>query len=209
VFQIGVTHGRLKERDKALENYERARDLQTEWLIKYEDSAQSQSSLGIYLHNLGNTYRDAGRLDESEATLRAAVKHHGTSVQRAPGSAEMRLALSSSYAALGTTLRLRNKIGEAVDVTCQRQKLWTKEPKELVLVARDLAKCAALVGKDKQKLTDTERAEQDRIADLALAALRQAGELGHRDWKDVESAAVFAPLRGRPALQELLGKYKM
>src|SRR5262249_2639776 len=188
---------------------EGARDGQLELLYKFSESSQVHSSLSTYLHNLGRAYRKANRLDEAEATLRDAVKHQATAMGRGSAPAEIRALLSGSYAALADVLRTRGKIADAVTCTCERQKLWPKQPAELALVARDLVKCAALVGKAGEKLSAADQAEQDRILDLALAALRQALEQGYRDWTELEGGPAFALLRGRPALQELLRHYKM
>lgn len=208
-FQIGLTHGRFNKVKEAVAHYERARGLQQEILDKYADSSQTHSSLSVYLHNLGLAYRRADKLDDAETALRGAVTHQAIALGRGAGSAEVRSALSGSYVVLGDLLRARGKIADAVTVTCARQKLWPKEPKELFLAARDFAKCAGLIGKDREKLSAAAQAEQDRIVELALAALRQALDLGYRDWAELDHGEAFAPLRARPALQELLRKYRM
>jgi serine/threonine-protein kinase len=201
-FQLALTLKLLKKSDLEIAHYEKACILQKE-LVDLDQKPQAHSSLGTYLNNLGLTYKRQKDLDKAESTLRLAISHQSRALESNRHWLGARQQLSDHFMNLAIVLRAKGKLAEAVDVTLQRQELWTDKPQELFEVARDLGYCANDLARTKKKLTPTEQAELVRVADLSVEALRRAVAAGYADWAEVNRHAAFTVARTRPGFQQL------
>jgi tetratricopeptide (TPR) repeat protein len=201
-FQIGLAHGALENGlAEQIRQYEIACKLQYDYLDKFGDHAQPNSSLATFLHNLGTAHSRAGNHTAAEAALRKAVLHHRKALDD-PNSrlVGVRQQLNGHYRALVDVLLKVDKTADAVTMTLERQQLWSKQSDVIFSVACDLGRCAAAVNGN--------NAERERIAGMALQALRQAAAAGFRDWKEMERHPDLASVRPLPGYQALLQEYK-
>jgi serine/threonine-protein kinase len=203
---VGELHQGRKDPDRALQAFAEARALQERLVVDAPDAPAYASQLGGTLNNLGLIYLRQKQPDEARRLLQEAIKYQKRAVARAPQVASFRRHLATHYAAL-TEIELKaGRLAEAVAAALERQKLWPGDPQEQYRVATDLAYATGLVGKGKDSLSAQERAQRDRYADLAMAALRQARAVGFRDRQRIEKNRDLDSLRGREDFQKLLAE---
>jgi serine/threonine protein kinase len=201
-FQLGLTLGKLGEGNLAIDQYEKACGQQKE-VVKVSPGPQADSSLGTYLNNLGLAYKRRGNLTAAEKTLRLAIFHQRRALEGNPQSLGTRQYLSDHLGNLVSVLRAGGKMADAVTITLERQQLWPDQPQQLFDVARDLGYCANYLAEGNKKLLTADQREQDRVADLAVAALRLAVAAGYSDWRAIDEHAAFRVVRTRPGFQHV------
>ncbi len=158
--------------------------------------------LGAACFLAGAALAGRGHAPEASAPLAQAAAHLRAALGRSPGRANLRQALSRSLARLGEVQRALGQPADAAATAKQRWKLWPADAEEVFDVARELARCVKAFGAG-AALTRAEASEQRRCSDLALAALRQAIDLGLPRPGHALDDPELAPLRDRDDFQKL------
>jgi serine/threonine-protein kinase len=174
---------------------------------KNGDQPSAQTKMVMILTNLGLAYLMQNKLEASIDMLRQAVIRQRRVLEMDPKSAAERKLLAQVYQILANALHTADKRAEALTAKLEQQKL-TDEATELFVIAQDLGGYANAVGQGKTKLAPQEQAERDRIADLAVQALRQALARGLKDLTEVDRLSEFAAVRVRPGFQQLVQEQK-
>jgi serine/threonine protein kinase/tetratricopeptide (TPR) repeat protein len=207
--QLSACHTRIAQVCKALGDgaadichCEQACSLQGK-LLALEDSPRVRLELALTLNNLGLALLRQDQLVEAEAQLRQAIGQQRRLVDAEPKRADLRTFLSALHQNLALVLRKANKPSELELVVLERQK-WTDQPSDLVAIAGHLGWCSQEVGNDKKQRTPQEQAESDRLADLAVAALRRAAAGGLKSLAEATEHSDFAVVRTRPGFLQLV-----
>lgn len=154
----------------------------------------------IVLANLAGARLDQRKYDDVEPLLLEALSIYDVpGGNKPPTMAGALKDLHRFYCARGT-------VAEAAAASMRRRELSPADPDQLYDVARELARCAALVGKGEVNLTPAQRAERGSYADKGMATLRQAIDRGHKDLNRLRQDPDLAPLRERKEFKELLQK---
>ena len=166
-----------------------------------------------YLRALGTTLDELAeilwRLNEQKPALAVAQKATPllrTAVEKAPDSLPYRRGLTAHSRHLATLERRSGQTAAAAAAPVARQKLWPGNTDELYGVAGDLAATAAAVGAGAASLSPPEVAQQRKILDQAIEALRQAVAAGFDKWDRIHSDPRFKILESDPAFKQLLEK---
>jgi serine/threonine-protein kinase len=203
-FNLALAYARAGQQEEARRAYEECRDGQETLIKQHPAKASYHSELGRTLNNLGLLLDDMGRREEGLAALRQAVSAQQAALARAPDAVTYRRILSNHYGALAQTLRKAGRPIDAAAVTMERQKLWPNNPSELFVVAQDFARAAALAAERKSTASQTPQPDAERLANDAMAALRQAVSSGLTGRRRVQEHSAFAVLRDRDDFKELL-----
>ena len=83
--------------------------------------------------------------------------------------------LGNHYKEFAALQRDSGRPAEAATAILERGELWPDDPAEAFSVARDLALCIPLVGKDARTLTAGQNAERRKYADLAMERATKVG----------------------------------
>jgi hypothetical protein len=165
-----------------------------------------ESQLAGTLNNIGLAFLRQKRPDEARRQLHKAIEHQKQAIARAAQVTSFRRHLARHYGLL-TEIELKaGRLPEGVAAALERQKLWPGDAKEQYGVATDIAFAAGQVGKGQASLSAAEKAQRDRYADLAMAALRQALAAGFRDRQRIETNRDLDSLRGREDFRKLLAE---
>ncbi len=205
-FLAGDVHRARKQWTEAIRAYREARSLLETLIQKHPDHLDYLYLLGLDLDSLGVTLEQTGQLGEATAALEKALACQKAAFVKAPKVRHYRSALDKHYVHLAEVHQAAGRAAAAVAVSLERRQLWKGHGRELVLVARDLARAAKVVGRGKPDLTAEERAERDRYHDLVLDTLRQAVADGFKDGAALQKQKDFELLRGRADFQELVRK---
>jgi serine/threonine-protein kinase len=150
-------------------------------------------------------YEKRGQGGKATADLDAAVGLKAKDVDRcraaftaAPHAISKRRVLSDAYLALTKVQRKAGRPAAAAATARERAKLWPGSYLETYNLACDLAQCATLVGKDK------ERAQRQKYADEAMEALRAAVLLGYNNVAHAKIDPDLDSLRNRKDYRELI-----
>jgi serine/threonine protein kinase len=201
---VGNLHQAQSETAGALQAFEKARALQEKLVVDEPDVPVYQSRLAGTLNNMGLAFLRQKRPDEARRLLHKAVAHQKLAIARAPQVVSFRRHLAGHYGLLTEIELTAGRLPEGVAAALERQKLWPGDAKVQYAVATDLAFATGLVGKGKASLSAEEKAQRNRYADLAMAALRQALAAGFRDRQRIERTRDLDSLRGREDFQKLL-----
>jgi serine/threonine-protein kinase len=203
---LGMFHLRHGRNADALPYQRRTCELRTRLARDFPDDLDAQSSLGGALHNMAMSLVGLGQAREAEAAFREAIDHQLKAFGREPQVLMYRRFLSNHYQSMGILLRQGGRAAEAAEFARRRRALWPGNPAETFHAACELAQCASAVGRGRPDpdLNESQRAERARIADEAMAALRQAVAAGLRDPAPLRHVADLAPLRDRPDFRALL-----
>src|SRR5262249_22124878 len=115
------------------------------------------------------------------AACRQAVEQQRRAFDKNPAHRDYRVDLGWHYLGLASVQRQSGLPTEAVDSISQCLALRTGEAEQLHDAARGLAGCIPLVGRESAAPTAAERSERNRIAELAMDALRRSVAAGRRD----------------------------
>jgi serine/threonine-protein kinase len=161
------------------------------------DFPDSRHELGRAWGEKGKALEQLGRREEALTAYRQAIEHERVAYAKAPQVVSYAQALSIMYTDLGRVFRDLNKPGDAAAAALERRKSFPTNAGELYQAACDSALAAALVGKDKPKLSGPEEAERRRYADQAMDALRSAVTQGYKDVEKLKATPDLAMLRDR------------
>jgi tetratricopeptide (TPR) repeat protein len=206
---LGIHQGEAGKYADAHASFAKAEKLYEERAGAHPDNYVFQNGRAMAFRGMGMTLAKLGRLEDAAAAFRQAVRHQRAALDRAPprgqDAAQYPDFLRSHYRLLAGVLRDLGRPAEAVTALLEQRKLAAGHPGELFQAARALALCVALVGKDQGKLTDSAKAERERVVGLALETLRWAVGAGYRG-EDLQADAAFDALRSRPEFRKLLAE---
>jgi serine/threonine protein kinase/tetratricopeptide (TPR) repeat protein len=203
-FLAGDIHQAKKQWAEAIQAYQEARSLLEALIRKHPGNLDYPYILGLDLDSLGVTLKQTGRLEEATAVLEKALAYQKAAFEKAPQVQHYRHALDKHYVHLAEVHQAAGRAAAAVAVSLERRQLWKGHGRELVLVARDLARAAKVVGRGKMDLSAAERAARDRYHALTLETLRQAVANGFHDSAALQEQKDFELLRGRADFQALV-----
>jgi hypothetical protein len=159
---------------------------------------------GQALHNLADLLRERGRSGEALPLELEAVRELGRVYTSNVRNPEYRMAISYACWTL-CALHLDHKDHRAAAAAiAEYLRVEPNGFEESYEAAGFLCRCAQL-GREDAAIPAPERAAlADSYADQAMDALRMAVRNGFRDAPDLESASVYAPLRGRADFRRLV-----
>jgi WD40 repeat protein/serine/threonine protein kinase/regulator of sirC expression with transglutaminase-like and TPR domain len=187
----------LRHWDKAAADYTAAIELQADNPQLRVDRARCYGQL-----------KQPGKADADYARAIAlktkAIESQRETLTRAPTVIEYREAITGSYRELTEWQRAAGRPTEAAATLLQLRQLWPGHPAHLNEVARELALCVPLIGKDKASLTEKEQAQRRRLADEAMETLGQALVAGFPVTAALQPDPAFAALRSRDDFKALV-----
>jgi serine/threonine-protein kinase len=207
-FNIARVQFFLKRRGDEALAYEQSRDLRERLVREYPQNVGFHSDLGTTLVNLGYTYGQTGRTDESLATLRRAVEEKRLAFTAVPQSADYRRGLNNAYGALAEVERVKGTPSASAAALLERRELWPDQPDELYRIACEQAMTAGAVGRGKEALSADDQVERALYLDQAMDSLRRAAAAGFADAERMGKDPALAPLRPREEFQKLLAGLK-
>jgi hypothetical protein len=134
-----------------------------------------------------------------------AVKHQQTAFTKDTGNSSYRQLLNDHLEGLAEVQRQLQRPAEAAASTRQRGELWPDSPDQLFSVARDLARCIPLVGKNSRQGLSERQAESNEYAQQAIDALRRAIACGFKDTESLRKDPELEPLRSYKEFRQLAG----
>jgi serine/threonine-protein kinase len=207
-LNLATVHAHLRRRDREVRFYEKARDTLLKVAGMRPDLVAYRRELCVALHNLGLTLSHLGERRAAAVALRQAVDAQQKLIHDFPKDAKARQILGRHYSALAGVLRADHRPADVAAVVRQWRQLDTTEPRELYLMARELALAAKVAAAGKAEPTPAESAESRRYGDEAMDALREAVRRGFRDAGRLEKSPDFAALRPREDFQTLVAGLK-
>jgi serine/threonine-protein kinase len=205
---IGDLQAKMGHAGPAVESYRQA-------LPTRERLARESPAVTDYQGDLARTYFAIGQLHAranetaaAQLSFQQAIERQRLLVATAPQVRQYAHFLGRLYQELARTYRQVNKPGEARATYEQARDLLEKLPsadaEELHRLALVRAGCSALIGGDKPGTTAAERAERNRLADLAVDALRRAVTAGFKDLEQLDTDRELDPLRAREDFKKLV-----
>jgi serine/threonine protein kinase/tetratricopeptide (TPR) repeat protein len=188
---------RQNKHQEMLQALQAAAELRRKLVRDHPEHVGYHSDLGLTLGNIAAHLANTGRHAEALLAIREAVEQHRAAFERAPPVAHYRRFLSGACGALTLIATDTGHVEEALAAARERQKLWPGNAAELYLVAADVARAAIL-------RPVTGKADGVKLADLAVAVLREAVAAGFRDATRLQTDAAFAGVRSRADFQEIL-----
>jgi eukaryotic-like serine/threonine-protein kinase len=188
----------------ALASLQQARDVRERLVGLHPDDLECRNNLAVTLHHLGEAQWLLGRREEALACYRQATEQQHQALHLGPQVPQLRQALSTLYRKLAQRQRELGRPGEAAATARRRRDLWPGQPDELYDVARELALCIPLVGKEPTALTAAQQAEREGYAAEAMAELRQAVAHGFRDAERLRKDPDLELLRSRDDFRKLV-----
>jgi serine/threonine protein kinase/tetratricopeptide (TPR) repeat protein len=195
---------RNRQHQDALTCFERALEIRRRLVQGHPDFLEARSDLGLTLNNLGLTLWNLGKRGEAIAAVREALGPNRLAHARAPQIPRYRQRLSQNIADLANLERMAGHLAESAAVALERRRLWPADAAELYQAARELARASAAAAPGKAEPSETERAERDKYAGLAVEALRQALRSGFKDMERLQKDPDLQRLRGRADFQDAL-----
>ncbi len=189
---IGFARYLLGELATAQQTTQAAIDRLAKLIVSFPDRYEFRSDLGAAWNNLGLIRLAMGRASEAVAAYREAIRHQTIAFERA---SQYRAFLLTTYANLADAELRRGRVEPAVEALDECRKLAARNPMASVGVAVALAKCAAHVDGP---------GSRQRIADLAIEALRQGVDAGFDDAPLLNSVQELAPLHDRDDYRRLV-----
>jgi hypothetical protein len=205
-FNIGVTHGAMNRRSEEAEAFRRARQLQQGLVEADPDNAGHRADLGRTLNNLGINLWLRRHEREAKEVLRQAIASSRRLLEGAPKVRDFRQMLNAHYGLLAEIEWRQGNPATSVELVLKRWKLWTDEPRELFNAGCELARAAAALGTDADRLPPAQRQQQAQWIELALTALAQAVEHGYADARRFREHVDLTILRGRPEYEKLAAR---
>jgi tetratricopeptide (TPR) repeat protein len=194
----------LGQPEAAAATLERVRDLQTKLTQEADRAATDFEALAATCRRLSNVRLTQGRLLESRAAVEHALKYGREAQRLAPAREEVRQGLCASCHQLARVERAAGQPELAAEAALECRTLCPDKGEELVEVARDLALAIPLIGKG-SALTAEEKSQRQRLADQAVAVLRQAVDKGFRGVAPLKSEKTLEALRDDAGFRQLVG----
>jgi tetratricopeptide (TPR) repeat protein len=207
-YNIGVTHGAMNQRVEEGEAFRRARQLQEALVASDPDHAEYRSDLGRTLNNLGINLWIRKYEREAKEVLHQGIDVSRRLLARSPEVLAYRKLLNNHYGLLAEIEWRQGHAAVSVEFVLKRWSLWKDEPKELFNAGCELARAAALLGPDPERLSPDQRQQQTRWIELALSALTQAVDHGYADVNRFTEHPDLTILRGRADFQKLADRVK-
>jgi tetratricopeptide (TPR) repeat protein/tRNA A-37 threonylcarbamoyl transferase component Bud32 len=192
---------RVWRRDKSMQSFETARGIWEEMVKADPDNLELRSNLATCCANIGLSLSLRKQREAAVGSYEEAIRHRRIAYNGQPEA--NRQTLSDHYCDLAKLQHALGRLNEAAEAALERQKLWPTNPNQLYEVARELALCVPLVGKDKDPLLPEEQAQRRRYSDQALDVLRQAVANGYKDIEQLKTASDLDPLRSREDFKKL------
>ncbi len=95
---------------------------------EFPQNVSFHNDLGTTLVNLGNTYAQAGRIEEALPTLRRAVEEKRLAFTAEPKSADYRRGLNVAYGGLAEVERVKGTPSASAAALLERRELWPDQP---------------------------------------------------------------------------------
>ena len=201
---LGRLHSETDRSAPAEEALANARAIFEDLIADYPNELTYRSSLGGVLNNQAMALERLERSDEAQSAYRAAIEHQRFALERAESVTRFREFLSKHYWNYGQLLQKLGLLDEACEVAVARKELWADHPERLYRAAVELA---AIAGKIQQTGNDPpthEPAAEERSADSAVAALREAIEAGFDRFDEIQKDPGLDAIREHPGFRELL-----
>ncbi len=192
-FNIGATHGALKQRVQEGDAFEKALAVQQPLVDADPENAEFRHGLSRTLNNLGLNYGVRRRDDAAVPILERAVASTALLLKRTPGSAANKQLMNSHLGLLALSLGRLGKREASLDATARRAALWPDDAEQQFRAAREAARL----------LPADDEALGRRIESRALEFLRRAIKCGFTDKARLRGTPEFAPLRGLPDFESL------
>ncbi|MCI0458753.1 MAG: serine/threonine-protein kinase [Gemmataceae bacterium] len=193
-----IVHGLRGEPERTRHFSDLARSHRQKLTAQYPDRADYHAALAQSWHDLGISLTQLKRPDEALNAHEQAVESQCLALEKAPRDIGYRQLLSEEYFALA---RLQRELGHRTDASrtlLKCRELWPENPNQLYEVARELALCVPLAGKD--------QAEQHKYADQAMEVLQQTVRGGFKDVERMKKDPNLNPLRSRADFKDLLAQ---
>lgn len=182
---------------------QRAREMLEKVNRAWPEYMDGESELAGSWQEIGRGHEALGQRAEALAAYQKALKNQQVPFGRAPRVVAYARYLNSHYADLGRLHRSAGQFAAIATLTRDRQKLYPTNAGQQYEAAKELARTAVEIGKNKPNLSPAEESERKRYADLALAALRAALTHGFKDAARMQNDPDLAVLRGRADFQAL------
>jgi serine/threonine protein kinase len=196
---LGLVYAGRKQADLAERCFRNALGFQQQLVAEQPDDLELLSSAGGMHNNLGIVLEQRDSVADAAASYAKAVELQSAAHRRAPAIERYRSFLSRHYYNLGRASRERGRLDEAVRAALARKKLWPRDPERLLSVAEELALASRQADQNKSAAP-----QADELADLAVAALREAVDAGLQVPADLARRESFIAVRKRPGFLELV-----
>ncbi len=173
-YNLGIVARKLGRLPDSQSHLERAAELFGELVRDTPENLYNWNLLGNVFAALGQTLMDSGRDAQAVAACQRAIEHQRRAFDRNPTHGDYRNDLGWHYLGLAAVQRKLHRPAEAAESISQCLSLQTADARQLHDAARGLASCIPLVSFGSSAPTAAERLEYDRLADLAMVALRRS-----------------------------------
>jgi eukaryotic-like serine/threonine-protein kinase len=203
---VHEAEGRPKE---ALEFYEKA-EVMYEKFAAGRPTVYVQTELARALNNLGLARAKSGQLPEGLRDVERGKAMRERLLTGQPLNIDPRADLARSWYHLARIQVLSGAAAEAIASIRKAEELYAgippKGPEDIYFRAGMKALHGGLLGANKteQALSASERSERQRLADEAMALLKQAVAAGYANASRFQNDRPLDSLRSRPDFQELL-----
>jgi serine/threonine protein kinase/tetratricopeptide (TPR) repeat protein len=201
----------LSDAGKPREAEERFRDaiaLQEPLAEVFSAVPAYHSELGGTLNNLANLLMERSAAGEARTRLELAVKHQQLALRSNPRNPVYRDFLANHLATLSDALLALGDYIHAAEAAEGLVQVRTGHVGDALDAATDVARCIALVEKDKTLSPQQVRQQSKAYTDQALRLLREAVRRGLNDAKVLTDNAALAPLVSSPEFQKLLAEMR-
>ena len=207
---IGVLLSRKGRTEDSLAMYRRA--------VEHFDYAHAHAPeaiiygryLAIASSNIASTLDRLDRVDEAEPWHRKSAETSKRIANANPQIASLQTAAIGQYRELADYYKRQNKPGDAAESLRQARDVIERLPSQTADDLFNLAKVYATASKlqltaaEGKEALDEDRAEGERMADAAVAALERAVAAGYKDAGTIRNDADLAAVRDRPPIRTLL-----
>jgi tetratricopeptide (TPR) repeat protein len=188
----------LKQWDKAEADYARALELKPV-------DADLRLERGHFYEKRGQPDKAAVEFEAAIASKTQIVAASRTDFDRAAQELAKRETLSNAYTELARAQREAGRIKDAAATARERVTLWPGESSQLYNLACELAVCAPLAGKTKER-TAEQVAQQRQYADEAMQWLSTSILMGYNDLAHMQQDADLTALRDREDFKALMSR---
>jgi serine/threonine-protein kinase len=211
---LGNIHDSVGKYEEALRDYEKAWAIRSKLrehvkTIRPKDDF-SKSEWARALNNLGLAKAKIGKLEEGRRDVEQGMQARQELYNDQPLNIGYQSDLARSAYHLAQIQILAHELVPAVTSMEKAEELYKgippKEPEDLYFQACMKSTRAGLVGngQDEKTLSPADQSDRKRLADEALAVLRQAASQGYSNATRFRLDPALAPLRSRPEFEELL-----